>query len=57
MQSLFTIHAGEYLVGLHIEQHLRDPNGDKVNVWVPFKDTGIDLPVTNKTNKRRRRRR
>src|SRR5690554_1866372 len=45
MQPLFTIHAGEYLVGSHIEQHLRDPNGDKVNVWVPSKDTGIDLLV------------
>lgn len=51
MQPLFTIHAGEYLVGSHIEQHLRDPNGDKVNVWVPSKDTGIDLLVTDKTNK------
>lgn len=52
MQPLFTIHAGEYLVGSHIEQHLRDPNGDKVNVWVPSKDTGIDLLVTDKTNKK-----
>ena len=52
MQPLFTIHAGEYLVGSHIEQHLRDPNGDKVNVWVPSKDTGIDLLVADKTNKK-----
>ena len=52
MQPLFTIHAGEYLVGSHIEQHLRDPGGDKVNVWVPSKDTGIDLLVTDKTNKK-----
>ena len=52
MQPLFTIHAGEYLVGSHIEQHLRDPSGDKVNVWVPSKDIGIDLLVTDKTNKR-----
>ncbi|NWO07482.1 MAG: hypothetical protein HLX50_17860 [Alteromonadaceae bacterium] len=52
MQPLFTIHAGEYLVGFHIEQHLRDPHGDKVNVWVPSKDTGIDLLVTDKTNKK-----
>ena len=28
-----------------------NPNGDKVNVWVPSKDTGIDLLVTDKTNK------
>lgn len=52
MQPLFTIHVGEYLVRSHIEQHLRDPNGDKVNVWVPSKDTGIDLFVTDKTNKK-----
>lgn len=52
MQPLFTIHAGEYLVGSHIEQHLRDPNGDNVNVWVPSKDTGVDVLVTDKTNKK-----
>ena len=51
MQPLFTIHAGEYLVGSHIEQRLQDPNGDEVNVWVSSKDTGIDLFVTDKTNK------
>lgn len=43
MQPLFTIHADEYLVGSYIEQHLRAPNGDKVNVWVLSKDTCIDL--------------
>lgn len=47
MQPLFTIHAGAYLVGSHIKQHLRGPNGEKVNVWVPSKDTGIDLLVTD----------
>ena len=52
MQPLFTVHGGEYLVGSHIEQHLRAPNGDKVNVWVPSKDTGIDLLVTDKANKK-----
>lgn len=52
MRPLFTIHAGEYLVGYHIEQKLTDPNGNKVNVWVPSKDTGIDLLVTDKTNKK-----
>lgn len=47
MRPLFTIHAGEYLVGFHIELHLRAPNGDKVNVWVSSKETGTDLLVTD----------
>ena len=42
MRPLFTIHAGEYLVGSHIEERL-----PKLNVWIPAKDTGIDLLVTN----------
>jgi hypothetical protein len=47
MRPLFTIHAGEYLVGLHIERHFK-----KYLVWVPSKDTGIDLLITNpKTRK------
>ena len=45
MKPLFTIHAGEYLVGSHIESHFKD-----WNVWVPSKDTGIDLLVTNAKN-------
>ena len=45
MKPLFTIHAGEYLVGSHIEA--RYP---KWNVWVPSKDTGVDLLVTNGRN-------
>jgi len=45
MKPLFTVHAGEYLVGSHIET--RYP---KWNVWVPSKDTGIDLLVTNARN-------
>lgn len=52
MQPIFTIHAGEYLVGSHIEQKLTDPNGDKVNVWIPSKDTGIDLLISDKRNKK-----
>jgi hypothetical protein len=42
MKPLFTIHAGEYLVGEYIEQNHR-----RWNVWVPSKDTGIDLLVTS----------
>ena len=45
MQSLFTIHAGEYLVGSYIEKHFT-----KYNVWLPSKDSGIDLLVTNAKN-------
>jgi hypothetical protein len=41
---MFTIHAGEYLVGLHVQQRLG------FNVWVPAKDTGIDLLVTDRKN-------
>ena len=42
MKPLFTVHAGEYLVGSHIEAEY-----PKWNVWIPSKDTGIDLLVTN----------
>jgi len=43
MRPIFTIHAGEFLVAEHIEKKFRD-----LNVWIPTKDTGIDLLVTNK---------
>jgi hypothetical protein len=46
MRPLFTIHAGEYLTGLYIQQRL------KLNVWIPAKDTGIDLLVTDPGNRR-----
>lgn len=44
MRPMFTIHAGEYLVGLHVQKHL------KLNAWIPAKDTGIDLLVTDPDN-------
>lgn len=47
MKPLFTIHAGEYLVGSHIEQKFRH-----VNVWVPSRDTGVDLLVSDRRNRR-----
>src|SRR5882724_1912999 len=47
MKPLFTVHAGEYLVGSHIEEKCR-----KWNVWVPSKDTGIDLLVTDASNRK-----
>jgi len=48
MKPLFTVHAGEYLVGDCIESRL----GDRLNVWIPSRDTGIDLLVTNRSNQR-----
>lgn len=42
MRPLFTVHAGEFLVGEHIEQTF-----PSLNVWVPAKDTGVDLLVTD----------
>lgn len=47
MKPLFTVHAGEYLVGSFIEKKY-----PKVNVWIPAKDTGIDLLVTDANNTR-----
>ena len=47
MKSLFTVHAGEYLVGSYIEEHYR-----QWNVWLPSKDTGIDLLVTDSQNRK-----
>jgi hypothetical protein len=44
MKPLFTIHAGEYLVGLHVQKSL------KLNTWIPGKDIGIDLLVTDSKN-------
>jgi hypothetical protein len=45
MKPLFTLHAGEFLVDTEIETKFR-----RVNVWIPAKDTGIDLLVTNRDN-------
>jgi hypothetical protein len=44
MKPLFTIHEGEFLVGDYINRKL----GHKYDVWVPTKDSGVDLLVTNK---------
>ena len=45
MKPIFTIHAGEYLVASTLEKKFRD-----INIWLPSKDTGIDLLLINKTN-------
>jgi hypothetical protein len=47
MRPIFTVHAGEFLVGQHIETSFKGKN-----VWVPTKDSGFDLLVTNEMNKK-----
>lgn len=47
MQPLFTIHAGEFLVASHIERTFKN-----ARVWVPSKDTGVDLLVTDRSARR-----
>jgi len=47
VKPLFTIHAGEFVVGDYIERKF-----PRVNVWVPTKDTGVDLLLLGKKNKR-----
>jgi hypothetical protein len=48
MRTLFTVHAGEYLVGNHLEKKYKED----VKVWIPSKDIGTDLLVTDSENKR-----
>ena len=36
MKPMFSIHAGEYLTGSHLEKKFRH-----VNLWVPAKDTPL----------------
>lgn len=47
MKPTFSVHAGEYLTGSHIEKQFRH-----VNLWVPAKDTGIDLLVSDRANRK-----
>jgi hypothetical protein len=47
VKPIFSVHAGEYLVATHIEEKYKH-----LNVWLPSKDTGVDLLVTDKENKR-----
>ena len=42
MKPLYTIHAGEYLVGDSLEKIFKD-----CEIWIPSKDTGTDLLITN----------
>jgi len=47
MKPMFTVHIGEYLVGDYIERAYA-----RWNVWVPSKDTGTDLLVTEARNRK-----
>ena len=47
MKQLFTVHVGEYLVGEEIERTF-----PRWNVWLPSKDTGVDLLVTDAKNRK-----
>ena len=47
VRPIFTVHAGEYLVGEYIERTY-----PKWNVWVPSRDTGTDLLVTSAKNRK-----
>jgi hypothetical protein len=42
VRPIFTIHAGEYLVASELEERF-----PKHRVWIPSKDTGIDLLITD----------
>jgi hypothetical protein len=48
MKPIFSIHAGEYLVGNELEKKF--PNCE---VWVPSKDTGTDLLISNSGDRSR----
>lgn len=45
MKPLFTVHAGEFLVADYIQRNFKH-----LNVWIPAKDIGVDLLVTNQNN-------
>ena len=47
MKPIFTIHEGEFLAGDHINRKF----GHKFEVWVPTKDSGVDLLVTRERRK------
>jgi len=50
MKPLFTIHAGEFLVGDHIGRTLKQ----HFDVWLPVRDTGVDLLLTPRNTKSKR---
>lgn len=44
MRPIFTVHAGEYIVASEIEKRYKSQR-----VWIPSKDDGLDLLVTDET--------
>lgn len=46
MKPIFTVHAGEFVFGEHVEQNFR-----QLRLWVPTKDTGIDFLITDSAAK------
>ena len=48
MQPLFTIHAGEMIVADALQSRFQK----RANVWIPTKDSGIDLLVTDANNRK-----
>ena len=47
MRPIFTIHAGEFVFGEHVEKNFRE-----LRLWVPTKDTGIDFLVSDSAGKK-----
>jgi len=47
MRPIFTVHAGEYLFGSYLEKEFKG-----FNIWIPSRDTGIDLLVTESKNRK-----
>jgi hypothetical protein len=47
MRPIFTVHAGEFLAATEIERF----RTLALDVWIPSKDRGIDLLVTNPKNR------
>lgn len=47
MKPLFTVHGGEYLVGSYLERRFK-----RLSIWIPSRDTGIDLLVSDRKNRR-----
>lgn len=47
MRPIFTIHAGEYLVATALERKF-----PQLQIWIPSRDTGVDLLVTDRQQRK-----
>jgi len=47
MKSIFTVHAGEFITGDYLQRKYKG-----INIWIPTADTGIDLLLSDKRNKK-----